>query len=115
MVMQTIMIDGLKFQGPYIIGKEEIPQVRGIALAITEAGEGFKIMSIVQGDDLRSVVMNSPKMDCWKKHAYHGNIDIYVCETDMSPEKREEFRINGITKRKDVIFCDEPPVIVDDW
>ena len=113
--MQTIQIDGQKFIGSYIVGKDDIPQVRGIALAITEAGEGFKIMSIVHGDDIRETVLNSPKMDCWKKHAYHGNIDIYVCETDMSPEKREEFRTNGILKRRDVIFCDEPPVIKDDW
>ena len=113
--MQTIQIDGQKFVGPYIIGKDEIPQVKGIGLTITEAGEGFKIMSIVHGDDLREVIMNHPKMDCWKQHAYHGNIDVYICETDMSPDKREEFRIKGIEKRRDVIFCDEVPRIEDDW
>ena len=113
--MQTIQIDGLKFEGAYVVGKNDIPNVAGIALIITEAGEGFKIMSIIQSDDLRDAVLTSPKMDCWKKHAYHGNIDVYVCETDMSPEKREEFRIRGIEKRKDVIFCDELPRIEDDW
>ena len=33
----------------------------------------------------------------------------------MSEDKRETFRVNAIVKRKEYIFCDEPPKIVDDW
>ena len=113
--MQTIQIDGQKFIGAYVVNKDEIPQVSGIALIITEAGEGFKIMSIIHSHDIRQAVLTSPKMDCWKKNAYHGNIDVYICETDMSDEEREQFRIRGIEKRKDVIFCDELPRVEDDW
>lgn len=113
--MQRILIDGLFFEGPRIYGKEEIPSVPAIALVCTEAGEGMKIMSVVHGSDIAKVIAESPKMDCWKKHAFHGNIDVYINTVDMSEEKRETFRVNAINKRKEYIFCDEPPKIVDDW
>ncbi len=113
--MQVIQIDGLKFEGPRILDKDEIPNVPAIALIMTEAGEGFKIMSILHGEKIADVIINSPKRDCWMKHAYHGNIDIYLCTDDMPEDKREEFRIKGIERRKDVIFCDELPRVVDDW
>lgn len=113
--MQTIQIDGLKFEGPRILGKDEIPEVPAIALVITEAGEGFKIMSILHGENIRNTIAESPKHDCWAKHAYHGNIDIYICTDRMTEAEREEFRLKGIEKRKDIIFCDELPRIEDDW
>jgi len=113
--MKTVQIDGLMFTGPYTLGKHDVPQVSGIALIITEAGEGFKIMSILHSDDIREAVETSPKQDCWKEHAYHGNVDIYVCETDMPPEKREEFRMKALEKRRDSLYCDELPAIEDDW
>ena len=113
--MQRILIDGLRFEGPMVYGKDEIPSAPAIALICTEAGEGMKIMSIVHGPNILDVIANSPKMDCWKKHAFHGNIDVYLNMDDMSEDKRETFRINAITKRKEYIFCDELPKIVDDW
>ena len=113
--MQSILIDGLRFEGPMVFGKDEIPSVPAIALVCTEAGEGMKIMSVVHGADIMNVIANSPKMDCWKKHAFHGNIDIYLNTDEMSEDKRETFRVNAINKRREYIFCDEPPKIVDDW
>ncbi len=113
--MQTIRIDGLPFQGPYVLGKDELPQVPAIALIITEAGEGFKIMSVVHGLNISEAVDKSPKKDCWHKHAYHDIIDIYINTDEMSEDKREDFRVNCIVKRKEVIFCDEAPKIEDDW
>lgn len=113
--MQTIRIDNLSFEGPYVLGKDELPQIPAIALIITEAGEGFKIMSVVHGMDIRKAVDDSPKKDCWHKHAYHDIIDIYINNDGISEEKREEFRVRCIEKRKDVIFCDEVPRIEDDW
>lgn len=113
--MKTVQVDGQKFEGPHTIGKHDIPAVAGIALIITEAGEGFKIMSILQADDLKDAVENSPKQDCWKKHAYHGKVDVYICATDMSPEEREEFRLKGLEKRRSSLYCDELPSVEDDW
>lgn len=113
--MQKVMIDNQYFVGPYILDKDELPHVPGIALAITEAGEGFKIMTVLQGNDIGKTVAESPKRPCWEKHSYHGQVDIYICETDMPESKREDFRINAIAKRKDVIFCDELPRVEDDW
>ena len=111
----SILIDGLTFQGPMLLGRDEMPRVPAIALVCTEAGEGMKIMSIVHGKDISEVLKDNPKMDCWKKHAFHGNIDIYLNTDDMTDEARERFRVNGIEKRKDFIFCDRPAKIVDDW
>ena len=97
MAMNTILIDGLNFEGPRIIGKDEIPAVPAIALICTEAGEGMKIMSIIHdGKDIAA-------------------IGIYLNTDEMSEEKREQFRVNGILKRKQYIFCDQPPKIEDDW
>ena len=53
MAMNTILIDGLNFEGPRIIGKDDIPAVPAIALICTEAGEGMKIMSIIHVADRR--------------------------------------------------------------
>ena len=113
--MKKILIDNLHFEGPRVFGKDEIPSVPAIALVCTEAGEGMKIMSVVHGQDIAKVIAESPKMDCWKKHAFHGNIDVYINTDDISEDKREAFRVNAIIKRKEYIFCDEPPKIVDDW
>ena len=113
--MQTIQIDGLKFDGPYVLGRDELPNVPAIALKITEAGEGFKIMSVLHGVNIKEEIENSPKQDCWHKHAYHDIIDIYLNLDDMPESKREDYRIRCIEKRKDVIFCDEVTKIVDDW
>lgn len=97
------------------MGKDEIPSVKAIALICTEAGEGMKIMSVLHSDNIKKEISESPKNDCWKKHASHGNIDIYLHETDMPESKREEFRLNAISKREKYIFCDEMPRIEDDW
>lgn len=113
--MATVFIDGLKFEGPILLGKDTIPHVPAIALVCTEAGEGMKIMSVVHGTNIAKVFDNNPKMTCWKKHAYHDNIDIYINTDEMSEEKREIFRVNAIEKRKNYIFCDDLPKIVDDW
>ena len=113
--MQTIQIDGLKFDGPYVLGRDELPNVPAIALIITEAGEGFKIMSVLHGVNIKEEIENSPKHACWHKHAYHDIIDIYLNLDDMPESKREDYRIRCIEKRKDVIFCDEVTKIVDDW
>ena len=113
--MGKIFIDGLNFEGPAVFGKDEIPSVPALALICTEAGEGLKIMSIVHGDDILKVISENPKMDCWKKHAFHGNIDVYLNTDDMTEDERERFRLNAIEKRKEYIFCDEVPKVVDDW
>ena len=113
--MQRILIDGLYFEGPIVYGKADLPAVPALALVCTEAGEGMKIMSVVHGQDISKTIAESPKMDCWKKHAFHGNIDVYLNTEDMTEDKREQFRLNAIAKRKDVIFCDELPRVVDDW
>ena len=54
--MQTIQIDGLKFDGPYVLGRDELPNVPAIALIITEAGEGFKIMSVLHGFNIKEEI-----------------------------------------------------------
>ena len=113
--MDSIQIDGLRFNGPTVYGKGDIPNVPAIALICTEAGEGMKIMSVIHGSDIAKTIADSPKMDCWKKHAFHGNIDVYLNTDDMSEDERERFRINAITKRIKYIFCDELPKIEDDW
>ena len=113
--MGKILVDNLQFEGPIVFGKADLPSVPALALVCTEAGEGFKIMSVVHGPDISKVIAESPKMDCWKKHAFHGNIDVYLNTDDMSEDARERFRLNAIEKRKEYIFCDEVPKIVDDW
>ena len=101
--MKKILIDSLQFEGPRTFGKDEIPSVPAIALVCTEAGEGMKIMSVVHATDIA------------KAHAFHGNIDVYINTDEMSEDRRESFRINAISKRKEYIFCDELPKVVDDW
>ncbi len=115
MAMTKILIDGLQFEGPVTYGKYDIPSVPAIALICTEAGEGMKIMSVVHGTDIVKTIAENPKMDCWKKHADHGNIDVYLNTDDMTEQKREDFRVNAIAKRIKYIFCDELPKIEDDW
>lgn len=113
--MRMISVDGLSFEGPYTLGKEELPPVPAIALVCTEAGEGMKIMSVLHGADISKTVNESPKQDCWKRYASHGNVDVYINTSDMSVEDRESFRLEAIAKRKEYIFCDELPKIEDDW
>lgn len=113
--MKTIQIDGKPFYGPYVLGKDSIPNNPAIALVCTEAGEGMKIMSVLHGDKIADVIANSPKNDCWKKKADHGIIDVYIFENDMPEAEREKFRLNAISKRIKFIFCDELPKIEDDW
>ena len=106
----------MKFVGPRIFGKDEIPAVPAIALICTEAGEGMKIMSIIHdGKDIAANIASNPKMGCWKSHAFHGNIDVYLNTDDMPEQKREDFRFSAISKRIKYIFCDELPKIEDDW
>ncbi|MCQ2056204.1 MAG: hypothetical protein MJY64_01860 [archaeon] len=113
--MIKILVDGRYFTGPYVLDKNELPRKPGIALICTEAGEGLKIMTILQGDDINTTVNKSSKRPCWNKHSYHGRIDVYIDETETPASEREKYRISAISKRKDVIFCDEPPKIEDDW
>lgn len=113
--MVVLTVDGKQFIGPKIIGKDVFPDVPAIALICTEAGEGLKIMSVIQGDNIAKAIAESPKMDCWVSHANHGQVDVYILETDMSPGDREKFRIEAIRKRDKFMFCEEMPKIEDDW
>lgn len=113
--MDTFVLEGLFFEGPYKFGVDKIPSFAGLAVVCTPGGEGYKIMTILQGNDISKEVNESPKIPCWKAHAYHDVIDIFVFKTDMSPEDREKFRLKAIEKRKEHIFCDEMPVVEDDW
>ncbi|MFA6680060.1 MAG: hypothetical protein WCR96_06185 [Candidatus Methanomethylophilaceae archaeon] len=113
--MVVMNIEGHPFMGPSILGIDSFPNVRAIALICTEAGEGVKIMGVVEGDDIAKAIAESPKQNCWKSHAYHGKVDIYIFETDMSPEERAKFRTRVIEKRAQFMFCDEITHKEEDW
>lgn len=111
--MKSMMIDGYKFEGPYIAGKGEIPEIEGIALICSEAGEGVKILAIENGENLRTHIESSPRMDTWKGAAYKGIVDVYVLPMDSS--KRESVASSMVSKRASTLVCQEFKQIVDDW
>lgn len=110
--MRIMAIDGYKFEGPYVPGKDEIPAINGIALICSEAGEGVKIMAVEYGDDL-SVLKDSPNLQNWIDHAYNGIVDIYVVSVD--PAKRDSIAEGIISKRRKYLCCQQVEEIVDDW
>ena len=110
--MKSMLIDGYKFDGPYVPGKDEIPAVNGIALICSEAGEGVKILCIEQGDDL-SQLATSPELPVWKEKCYHGIVDIYVVAVD--PAKRDSIARSMIDRRKATLTCQHLEIIEDDW
>ena len=111
--MKTIMIDGYNFTGPYIAGKGEVPAINGIALICSEAGEGMMILAVEYGDNLQTQIESSPNMQLGKDNAFHGVVDVYVCE--MEPPKRESVAKSIIDKRKNHLRCQKIEAIVDDW
>ena len=112
-IMKKMKIDGYDFEGAYIAGKGEVPSIGGIALIVSEAGEGAKIIAVAYGDNLLETVDNSPDLPEWTEHAYHGIVDIYVLE--MESPKREAVAESIINKRKNTLTCQKIKEIVDDW
>ncbi len=110
--MKSMMIDGYKFEGPYVPGKDEIPAIDGIALICSEAGEGVKIMAIEQADDL-STLAQSPNLQNWIDHAYNGIVDIYVIGVEH--DKRDKITQSLISRRAKSLCCQPFEEIVDDW
>lgn len=110
-----MFIEDRTFQGPYILGKDEIPDVPAIALVCTEAGEGVKVMSVLHSDKIATEIANSPKRDCWKKHTFRLDTQIFIYETDETPEEREAYRLKFLERRAQFMFCDELPVLEDDF
>jgi len=113
--MVVMSIEGRQFIGPRVLGEDSLPNIPAVALICTEAGEGVKIMGVVEGDDIARAIEKSPKQNCWKSHAHHGKVDIYIMETDLSAEEREKFCTHVIEKRSQFMFCDEIPRQDDDW
>lgn len=113
--MKTIVIDGYKFEGPYIMGKDEIPAVAGVMLISTEAGEGFKIMCVEESSDMRAFVDGSDRKDIWIDHAYHGQVDIYVMPTDCDESKRQSIMDSIVSRRASHLNCQRPKILEDDW
>ena len=110
--MKPMRIDGYDFKGPYIADKGEIPAINGIALIVSEAGEGAKIIAIHTADDL-STLSSHPDLPKWKENCYRGIIDVYVYE--MAPPKRDEVARMMINKRINYLTCQKVEAIVDDW
>ncbi len=110
-----MVIDGYNFEGPYILGQDEIPAIAGIALMCTEAGEGVKILSVEESDNLKDYILGSDRIDLWKEHAYHGILDIYVYPTDVPVEKRVSMTSSIISKREKFLSCQKKDIIEDDW
>lgn len=111
--MKSMMIDGYKFEGPYIAGEGEIPEIEGIALICSEAGEGVKILAIVNDGNLRTLIDRSPRMGVWKEAAYKGVVDVYVFS--MGSPERESVASSMVGKRESTLVCQEFQQIVDDW
>lgn len=113
--MVVMSIEGKQFIGPLVFGEDALPNVPAVALICTEAGEGVKIMGVVEGNDIAKAIEESPKQDCWRSHSHHGKVDVYIMETDISAKEREKFRVRIIEKRSQFMFCDEVPRHEDDW
>ena len=113
MKMKKLNIDGHFFQGPYVLDQDEIPAAAGIALMCTEAGEGIKIMSVEESSDLRDAILNCDRKQLWKEKAWKGKVDIYILL--MDEPKRERIAESIADKRRDVLTCQKPKIIEDDW
>ena len=111
--MKSMKIEGYDFDGPYIAGKGQVPAIDGIALIVSEAGEGAKILAVTYGNNLLDIIDNSPDLPLWTEHAYHGIVDIYVLEIDEP--KRSSLAQTIINKRKSTLTCQKIEEIVDDW
>lgn len=108
-------LEGKIFDGPLHLGTDELPTSAGIALICTEAGEGVKIMSVLWGDNLESTITENPKNDCWKKHAYHGRVDIYIYTKDSTAGERETYCKMVLDKYRKWMFCEDTPKVEDDF
>ena len=106
-------IDGYDFNGPYELGKDEVPAISGIALICSEAGEGMKILAIEYGDNLCEKITGSPNIQEWKDHAFHGTVKIFASEFD--PAKRDSIAESIISRRKSSLSCQKFEAIEDDW
>lgn len=113
--MKKMAIDGYSFEGPYVLEKDEIPSVAGIALMCTEAGEGVKILSVEESNNLNENIMGSDRLSLWKEKAYHGVVDIYVYATDVPEEKRKSITDSIVSKRRASLVCQPQEIIEDDW
>lgn len=113
--MKTIAIDGYKFEGPYIMGKDEVPSLAGVMLISTEAGEGFKIMCVEESSDMRSFIDGSDRKDLWIQNAYHGQVDIYILRTDCDDDKRASIAESIADRRRAYLNCQRPKNLEDDW
>ena len=113
--MKTIVIDGYKFEGPYVMDKDEIPAVAGVMLISTEAGEGFKIMCVEEAADMKAHMAGSDRKGIWKDNAYHGQVDIYVMATDCDDSKRASIADSIADRRRASLNCQRPKIIEDDW
>lgn len=108
-------LEGKIFDGPLYLGTDKLPASAGIALICTEAGEGVKIMSVLWGDNLESIITENPKNDCWKKHAYHGRVDIYIYTKDSTAGERETYCKMVLDKYRKWMFCEDTPKVEDDF
>ena len=113
--MRTIMIDGYKFEGPYVLDRDEIPAEAGIMLISTEAGEGFKIMCVEESSDMREHIASSDRKDLWRSKAYKSIVDIYVMRTDCDDGKRASITDSIVSRRAASLNCQRQKVIEDDW
>ena len=113
--MKKMAIDGYSFEGPYVLEKDELPASAGIALMCTEAGEGVKILSVEESEDLRSHILGSDRISLWKENAYHGIVDIYIYLTDIPEDKRKKITDTIVSKRSASLVCQPKEIIEDDW
>lgn len=112
--MKAMMIEGYKFEGPYEIEKDDIPEVSGVALIVSEAGEGTKILCVESGDNLHISLPNSPELPDWKAHSFHEIADAYILRVDDASQ-RQAIVDKIIYKRKASLVCQKFAPIVDDW
>jgi len=103
--MKKVNIEGNFFVGPRRLGKDEIPAEPAIALIVTESGEGFQILSVVEGDNIAKEISESKWNDCWKKNGWNG-VDIYIQSND-SKSQREMLRNRIRDKRRESIKCEQ--------
>lgn len=108
------MIEGYKFEGPYVIGKDELPEFDGVALIVSEAGEGTKILCVENGKEMNKALPASPELGNWKDHAYNGIVDAYILRVDDECE-RKAISDKIINRRKQYLVCQKLEPVVDDW
>ena len=111
--MKFMKIDGYDFEGPYVAGKGEVPPINGVALIVSEAGEGAMILAVTSGDNLLETIDNSPDLPEWTANAYRGVVDIYVLPMELP--MRDSLVKSIAEKRKGYLRCQKFEAIVDDW